>query len=55
MVSALSASSTPNLEQLKSEAVALEGNKKHEEALAKYEEVLVIATGRRKEATPMCQ
>jgi hypothetical protein len=31
-----------NLEQLKSEAVALEGSKKHEEALAKYEEVLVI-------------
>jgi tetratricopeptide (TPR) repeat protein len=31
-----------NLEQLKSEAVDLEGSKKHEEALAKYEEVLVI-------------
>jgi hypothetical protein len=31
-----------NLEQLKSEAVALEGSKKHEEALAKHEEVLVI-------------
>jgi hypothetical protein len=31
-----------NLEQLKAEAIALEGSKKHEEALAKYEEVLVI-------------
>jgi hypothetical protein len=31
-----------NLKQLKDEAVALEGNKKHEEALSKYEEVLVI-------------
>jgi tetratricopeptide (TPR) repeat protein len=31
-----------NLEQLKSEAIALEGGSKHEEALAKYEEVLVI-------------
>jgi tetratricopeptide (TPR) repeat protein len=31
-----------NLEQLKSEAIALEGNNKHEEALAKYEEVLAI-------------
>jgi hypothetical protein len=31
-----------NLEQLKVEAVALEGSKKHEEALMKYEEVLVI-------------
>jgi hypothetical protein len=31
-----------NLEQLKSAAIALEGSKKHEEALAKYEEVLVI-------------
>jgi tetratricopeptide (TPR) repeat protein len=31
-----------NLEQLKLAAIALEDNKKHEEALAKYEEVLVI-------------
>jgi hypothetical protein len=31
-----------NLEQLKSQAIALEGSKKHEEALARYEEVLVI-------------
>jgi flagellar basal body rod protein FlgF len=31
-----------NLEQLKSEATTLEGSKKHGEALAKYEEVLVI-------------
>jgi hypothetical protein len=31
-----------NLEQLKSEAIALEGSKQYEEALAKYEEVLVI-------------
>jgi tetratricopeptide (TPR) repeat protein len=31
-----------DLEQLKAEAIALEGSKKHEEALAKYEEVLVI-------------
>jgi tetratricopeptide (TPR) repeat protein len=31
-----------NLEQLKSEAIALEGSKKHAEALAKYEEVLAI-------------
>jgi tetratricopeptide (TPR) repeat protein len=31
-----------NLEQLKAEAIALEGSKQHDEALAKYEEVLVI-------------
>jgi tetratricopeptide (TPR) repeat protein len=31
-----------NLEQLKTEAIALEGDKQHDEALAKYEEVLVI-------------
>jgi hypothetical protein len=31
-----------NLELFKDEAVALEGSKTHEEALAKYEEVLVI-------------
>jgi hypothetical protein len=31
-----------NLEQLKLEAIASEGSKEHEEALAKYEEVLVI-------------
>jgi hypothetical protein len=30
------------LEQLKSEAIALEGDNQHEKALAKYEEVLVI-------------
>jgi tetratricopeptide (TPR) repeat protein len=32
----------PNLEQLKSEAITLEGSKKHDESLAKFEEVLVI-------------
>jgi tetratricopeptide (TPR) repeat protein len=31
-----------NLDQLKADAIALEGSKEHEEALAKYEEVLVI-------------
>jgi hypothetical protein len=30
------------LEELQSEAIALEGSKKHEEALSKYEQVLVI-------------
>jgi tetratricopeptide (TPR) repeat protein len=47
----MSASSAPpiipnldstNLEQLKAEAIALEGSNKHEEALVRYEEVLVI-------------
>jgi hypothetical protein len=31
-----------NLEQLKAAAIALEGEEQHEEALAKYDEVLVI-------------
>jgi hypothetical protein len=42
----MSAISSPpinaNLDQLKAEAVAMEGEGQHEEALAKYEEVLVI-------------
>jgi tetratricopeptide (TPR) repeat protein len=38
----LAVTDSNKLEQLKSEAVALEGRKKHEKALAKYEEVLVI-------------
>jgi hypothetical protein len=31
-----------NVDRLKSKAIALEGRKKHEKALVKYEEVLVI-------------